>query len=287
MTRPTTRKRLFPSGRKTIASPSSSDWPVASSTTTLCVTSTLSFPGAGRVPISLRASRICFRHAASCSAAIVLSSAGCTVARPNASLAVSSVRQYALESTFPTGNWSRRTPRPIARASARPCAERFRCVEQSETTTGSWSGFEKSVAAWRNTSTSPPAEAPREIRARRGRRAGDERQGERGDENGSERARGRHRLPPSQTGDPRYPRERRRAIEPCDADYAVVRRPIEVTPPARPATRTADTAPPSPQTPLSPSRDPRRAPAPRSPPAGTRSARDRGCTTRSRSAHPR
>jgi hypothetical protein len=50
-------------------------------------------PRAGRVPISLRASRICFRHAASCSEAIVLRSAGCTVARPNASRAVSSVRQ--------------------------------------------------------------------------------------------------------------------------------------------------------------------------------------------------
>ena len=92
-TRPTTRKRLEPSGRKTIASPSSSDCPVVSWTTTLCVTSTVSFPGAGLVPSSRRAFLICVRQAASCSAAIVLRSAGWTVARPNASRAVSSVRQ--------------------------------------------------------------------------------------------------------------------------------------------------------------------------------------------------
>ena len=55
------------------------------------------------------------------------------------------------------GRPRRRTPRPIARASARPWAERFRCVEQSATTTGSWSGFEKSVAACRKTRTRPPA----------------------------------------------------------------------------------------------------------------------------------
>ena len=44
MTRPTTRKRLFPSGRKTIASPSSSVCPDVSWTTTPCVTRTVSFP---------------------------------------------------------------------------------------------------------------------------------------------------------------------------------------------------------------------------------------------------
>jgi hypothetical protein len=151
------RKRPFPSGRKTIASRgpgrrsrdarhrrAGSDGPVARG-------------GAGRVPIRRRAARICLRQAALCSAPIVLSSAGCTVARPNASRAVSSVRQYALESTFTTGSPSRRAPRPIARASARPCAERFRCVEQSERTTGSWSALERLVAAWRSTTTSPPA----------------------------------------------------------------------------------------------------------------------------------
>ena len=68
--------------------------PVVSWTTTLCVTSTVSFPGAGFVPSSRRAFLICVRQAASCSAAMVLRSAGWTVARPNASRAVSSVRQY-------------------------------------------------------------------------------------------------------------------------------------------------------------------------------------------------
>src|SRR5918996_626241 len=76
--------------------------------------------------------------------------------RPNASRAVSLVRQNGLDRTVPIRSFSRRAPRPMTRASARPCALRFRCVRQSESTTGSWSGFEKSVAACRKTSTSPP-----------------------------------------------------------------------------------------------------------------------------------
>ena len=93
ITRPTRRKRLLPSGRKTIVSPSSKLCPVASCTTTPCVTSTVSLPWAGFVPISRRAAWICARQRASCADAIVLRSAGLTVARPNASRAVWSVRQ--------------------------------------------------------------------------------------------------------------------------------------------------------------------------------------------------
>jgi hypothetical protein len=93
---------------------------------------------------------------ASCSASIVLSSAWLMRKRPNASLAVSLVRQNGLDRTLPIRSLRRRAPLPIVRASARPGALRFRCVRQSERTTGSWSGLERSVAACRRTSTSPP-----------------------------------------------------------------------------------------------------------------------------------
>ncbi len=155
--RPRSLKRLEPSGRKTSVSPSSSVRPVASDTTTPCVTRTLIVPGAGFIPSSRRAARICARQRASCAAVMVFRRAGVTVAGPKARRAVSRVRQNALVRTAETLRSRRRTPLPIARASARPCWERFRCVAQSVRSTGSSSGFEKSVAACLRTSTRPPA----------------------------------------------------------------------------------------------------------------------------------
>ena len=76
--------------------------------------------------------------------------------RPNASRAVSLVRQKGLDRTFSIRSLRRRAPRPMVRASSRPCALRFRCVRQSERTTRSWSGIERFVAACRTTRTSPP-----------------------------------------------------------------------------------------------------------------------------------
>ena len=132
---------------------------------------------------------------ASCSDAIVFSSAGCTVARPKASRAVSSVRQYALDSTFPIGTPRRRTPRPIARASARPCDGEVPLRRAVRDDDGILIGLGEVRRGMPEDEHDPAgAERADEIRARRGGRARDEGHGQRGDDSCGERARGRHRL---------------------------------------------------------------------------------------------
>ena len=82
-------------------------------------------PAGGRLrPQQARAARICRRQAASCSAVTVFRSAALTVERPNASLAVSRVRQNGLESTAPIRSCNRlRALADAPRVAAALCGE--------------------------------------------------------------------------------------------------------------------------------------------------------------------
>ena len=140
--RPNTAKRLAPRGRTTRVSPSSTTPPVVSVITLPCVTRTSIVPRSGTRPRRARADRIWRLHAASCSELTVFRSARLIARREKASRAVSRVRQNGLARTLPTRALSRRTPRPMPRASERPCAERLRCVRQSARSTGSSSSLE-------------------------------------------------------------------------------------------------------------------------------------------------
>ena len=141
-TRPSTAKRLVPRGRTTRVSPSSTTSPVVSVITLPCVTKTSIEPLAGTRPSRARAALIWRLQAALCSELMVFRSAWLIVKREKARRAVSRVRQNGLARTFPTRTFNRRTPCPIARASARPWAERLRWVRQSARSTGSSSSFE-------------------------------------------------------------------------------------------------------------------------------------------------
>ena len=116
--RPNTAKRLAPRGRTTRVSPSSTTSPVVSVITLPCVTRTSIVPRSGTRPRRARADRIWRLHAASCSELTVFRSVRLIARREKASRAVSRVRQNGLARTFPTRALSRRTPRPMARASA-------------------------------------------------------------------------------------------------------------------------------------------------------------------------
>jgi hypothetical protein len=98
--RPTTVKRLFPSGRMTSVSRSAGVIPVVAAITPPCVTRAVIVPGGGFVVRSRRTARICCCLAASSCVLAISSNAPLTAARPeNTSRAVSRARQTGLVNT--------------------------------------------------------------------------------------------------------------------------------------------------------------------------------------------